>query len=67
MTNLILSKIIMGFLAVALVVSVGVFLFKVVSLVGRLLKFKLKFDDVMTLVYITFIVTCCYFIGDWIS
>ena len=67
MTNVILSKILMGFLAVALVAAVGIFLFKVVNLVIRLLKFRLKFDDIITLIYITFIVSCCYFIGDWIS
>lgn len=67
MTNVILSKILMGFLAIALVTAVGLFLFKVINLIGRLLKFRLKFDDVMTIAYISFIIACCYFIGDWIS
>jgi hypothetical protein len=67
MTNVILSKILMGFLAIALVLAVGLFLFKIVNLIGRLLKFRLKFDDIMTIGYIGIIVTCCYFIGDWIN
>jgi hypothetical protein len=57
----------MGFLAIALVTAVGLFLFKVINLIGRLLKFRLKFDDIMTITYISFIIACCYFIGDWIS
>lgn len=67
MTNVVLSKILMGFLATALVLAVGLFLFKIANLVGRLLKFRLKFDDIMTITYISFIIACCYFIGDWIS
>ena len=64
MINLILNKIIIGFMTVALILATGLFLFKIVDLISRLLKFKLKFQDIFTLTYITLLITCFYFIGD---
>lgn len=67
MTNLVLSKILMGFLAVALVSATALFIFRVIKFAVRLFRFRLRFDDAMSFMYIVIMVSFCYLIGDWIN
>jgi hypothetical protein len=64
MTNILLTKILVGFFAVSLL-SISIWLiFKLISIICRVLKFKLTFDDFMTIIWISAVIYCFYFIGD---
>lgn len=64
MTNIFLTKILVGFFAVSLSSISLWILFKLINLIGSIVKFKLSFNDFMTICYIGIGVYLFYFIGD---
>ena len=66
MTNIFLTKILVGFFAISLLSVITWLIFKLINIIGSVVNFKLSFSDFMTIIYIGFAICCFYFIGDFI-